>query len=88
MRIQQHQSCCFASSFLSIGSVSAVQYRIGVKNLLNRFQILIQPVQGNLVEQHNERFEQFAEDIPVCKPSDDAGFIKKGFSWTLFGDNS
>ena len=42
--IQRQQSCCFASLFPSISSVTTEHYRIGVKNLLSRFQILIQPV--------------------------------------------
>ena len=40
-QIQRQQSCYFAYLFPSITSVSTVQLRTGVKNLLNRFQIIL-----------------------------------------------
>ena len=47
-QIQRQQSCYFAQLFPSITSVSTEQLRIGVKNLLNRFQIILHQVQGTL----------------------------------------
>ena len=35
------------------------------------------PVQGNVMRQHKERFENLPEDIRVSKTGDDAGFIRK-----------
>ena len=47
-QVQRQQSCYFAQLFPSITSVSTVQLRTGVKNLLNRFQIILHLVQGTL----------------------------------------
>ena len=48
-QIQRQQSCYFAQLFPSISSVSTEQWRIGVKNLLSGFQIILHLVQGTLL---------------------------------------
>ena len=55
--IQRQQSCYFAQLFPSISSVSTEQYRTGVKNLLRRFQLILQLVQGNPVAKMNDESE-------------------------------
>ena len=48
-------------------------------------QLLIStPVQGNLLRQQNERFEHLPQYIRVSEASEDAGFMKKGFSSEVF----
>ena len=74
-QIQRQQSCHFAVLFPSIRWVSTEQQQTGVRNLLSRFQIVLHPVQGilwaaqgNLVQQHRERFGNVPEDIRVILP--------------------
>ena len=38
---------------------------------------------GNSVQQNSEKIENFLEGIRASEASDDAGFYKKGFAWTL-----
>ena len=45
------------------------------------------PGQGDLLRSHNKRFEHLLEDIRVSKAGEDAGFMRRGFSWTTFHDS-
>ena len=64
---QRQQSCRSASICPSISSVSTEQYRIGVKNLLTRFQILMKPAQRNLLR--NWMTSRNPESHPMLRQS-------------------
>ena len=50
-----------------------------VVTILTNSLLINAPAQGNLVQQHKERFENFPEDIRMSKASGDAGFFQDRF---------
>ena len=46
-------------------------------SILTSSLLINDPIQGNLVRQHNQRFEHLPDDIRVSTAGEDAGFMRK-----------
>ena len=76
-QVSDHSSSSIGNLVAKVNDKSEFKVAPTVVSVLTKSPVIDIPAQGNLVQQHKERFENFPEDVRVSNATNDAGFIRK-----------